>query len=400
MVYIKINILKIHKMNIFRTISQSIQQAAQEYPVVTIVGPRQVGKTTLVRALFSKRPYVNLEDPDVREFALNDPRRFIHQFTEGVVIDEIQHAPILLSYIQVIVDESKRHGQFILTGSQQLDLHAAVSQSLAGRTAIISMLPLSIEELSAQKINLSVDEYLLTGFLPRVYANQLDPKHVYRDYVMTYLERDVRNMTKVHDLALFQKFLRLCAGRVGQVLNQSGLANEVGVSNTTIQHWLSILEASYIIFRLQPYYENFGKRMIKSPKLYFFDVGLVSFLLGIETTQQMSRDPLRGNLFENMVVLELMKMRMNQSLAPNLYYYRDSHHNEIDLIYKKAHELIPIEIKSSESFDKSFVKRLKYFQQLASDKVPTGYVIYAGELEYSVNGFELCNYKNGKRIVE
>lgn len=389
-------------MNISRAISDSIRKAASGYPVVTVVGPRQVGKTTLVRALFPDKPYVNLEDPDIRTFALSDPRRFINQFSAGAVIDEIQHAPLLLSYIQVIVDEAKENGQFILTGSQQLDLHAAVSQSLAGRTAMVSMLPLSLAELTQAHISLTTDEYLLNGFLPRVYANEdrSEAKNIYRDYVMTYLERDVRNMTKVHDLTMFQKFLRLCAGRVGQILNQSSLANEVGVSNTTIQHWLSILEASYIIFRLQPYYENFGKRMIKSPKLYFFDVGLVSYLLGIENTQQISRDPLRGNLFENLVVLECMKKRMNQRLEPNLYYYRDSHHNEINLIYKKASQLIPIEIKSSESFDRGFLKRLKYFQQLVPDKVSSGYVVYAGEMEYSVDGFELLSYRHVDKMYD
>lgn len=383
-----------------REIAKTILNAAKDYPVVTITGPRQVGKTTLVRYLFPDRPYVNLEDPDTRSFALNDPRRFIFQFTEGVIIDEVQHAPLLLSYIQVIVDETHRNGQFILTGSQQLDLHAAVSQSLAGRTALVSMLPLTIAELQNYNILLSVDDYLLTGFLPRIYANKIDAKNVYRNYVMTYLERDVRNMTKVHDLSLFQKFLYLCAGRVGQILNQSSLANDVGVSTTTIQHWLSILEASYLIFRLQPYYENFGKRMIKAAKLYFFDVGLVSFLLGIETSQQMFRDPMRGHLFENMVVLECIKTRINQGLSPNLFYYRDSHHNAIDLIYKKAQQLIPIEIKSSESVDPSFVKQLRYFQQLAPDKVSTGYIVYAGNLEYDFHNFALCSYKNCHQIVK
>lgn len=389
-------------MYVKRAISHKIQEAASLYPVVTVVGPRQVGKTTLIRQLFADRPYANLEDPDIRAFALSDPKRFIHQFPDGAVIDEIQHAPLLLSYIQVIVDETKKNGQFILTGSQQLDLHAAVSQSLAGRTAVISMLPLSIAELQSEKIQLTTDEYLLTGFLPRIYENQnkLDPKTLYRDYVLTYLERDVRNMTKVHDLALFQKFLRLCAGRIGQVLNQTSLANDVGVSNTTIQHWLSILEASYIVFRLQPYYENFGKRMIKSPKLYFFDVGLVSYLLGIENTGQMSRDPLRGNLFENLVVLECMKLRLNQCLEPNLYYYRDSHHNEVDLIYKKAHELIPIEIKSAESVDRSFLKSLKHFQGLLKDRVPAGYIIYGGDLTYLMDSFHLVSYRDVSRVFE
>jgi len=375
-----------------RAATSTLIQSAQEYPVVTLVGPRQAGKTTLARSVFSDKPYANLEDPDILAFATHDPRSFMDQFPRGAIIDEIQNAPKLLSFIQVIVDEQKQNGLFILTGSRQIDLGEAISQSLAGRTAIISLLPLSISELATQQIDLTLDEYLLNGFLPRIYDQNQEPRTAYRNYVKTYLERDVRNMTKVHDLLLFQKFLRLCASRVGSILNQENLANEVGISAPTVNHWLAILEASYVIFRIQPYYENFGKRVIKSPKLYFFDVGLVSYLLDIETTNQMSRDPLRGSIVENLVVLELMKARLNQGLEPNLYYFRDNHRNEVDLIYKKAHELIPIEIKSAQSFDPSFLKRLSYFRELAGDRVPTGFLVYAGS-GYNFNGFQLINYK-------
>lgn len=386
-------------MSFQRNASPTLQQLAADYPVVTIVGPRQAGKTTLTRSLFPHLPYVNLEDPDVLEFATNDPRGFINQFHSGGIIDEIQNAPHLLSFIQVIVDEKKQNGQFILTGSQQLELGEAVSQSLAGRTALMTLLPFSISELAAANIDLDLDEYLLRGFLPRIYDQHLDPKTAYRNYVKTYLERDVRKLSKVHDLLLFQKFLRLCASRVGSVLNQESLSNEVGVSATTIKHWFSVLEASYIVFRIQPYYENFGKRVIKSPKIYFFDVGLVSYLLDIETINQMSRDPLRGSLVENLVVLELVKTRLNQGLDPNLYYFRDNHGHEIDLIYKRAHDLIPIEIKSAQSFDRSFIKKLNYFRELAIDRVPTGYVVYAGHMMYNVDRFQLINYKNVEKIV-
>ena len=383
-----------------RIAADILKKSAGEYPVATVVGPRQVGKTTLVRSVFPDMPYTNLEDPDVLAFAINDARGFIDQFPEGAIIDEIQNAPKLLSYIQVIVDEKKQNGLFILTGSQQLELGEAISQSLAGRTALITLLPLSIPELAAEQIDLELDEYLLRGFLPRIYAQNLEPRTAYRNYVKTYLERDVRKISKVHDLFLFQKFLKLCAARVGSILNQENLSNEVGVSTTTINHWLSILEASYLIFRIQPYFENFGKRAIKSSKIYFFDVGLVSYLLDIESTSQMSRDPLRGNLVENLVVLELMKARLNQGLDPNLYFFRDNHKNEVDLIYKKAHDLIPIEIKSAKSFDHSFLKGLKYFRQLTIDRVPCGYLVYAGSMSYNIDGFRLINYKNVNIITQ
>ncbi|MFI4918394.1 MAG: ATP-binding protein, partial [Legionellales bacterium] len=382
-----------------RLAADILQRSAEQYPVVTLVGPRQAGKTTLTRSVFPNMPYVNLEDPDVLAYATYDPRGFLSQFPQGGIIDEIQNAPKLLSFIQVIVDEKKKNGLFILTGSQQLELGEAVSQSLAGRTALITLLSLSISELAAEKINLDLDDYLLRGFLPRVYAQNLEPRAAYRNYVKTYLERDVRKLTKVHDLLLFQKFLRLCAARVGSVFNQENLGNEVGVSATTINHWLAILEASYLIFRIQPYFENFGKRVIKSPKIYFFDVGLVSYLLDIETKTQMSRDPLRGNLVENLIVLELIKARLNRGLEPNLYFFRDNHGNEIDLIYKKAHELIPIEIKSAQSFDRSFIKKLIYFRELAGERVPTGYLVYSGDLSYQVDGFQLMNYRNVSSII-
>lgn len=386
-------------MNFSRTAAQILEKSAREYPVVTLVGPRQAGKTTLSRSLFPHMPYVNLEDPDVLTFATHDPRGFLDQFPQGAIIDEIQNAPKLLSFIQVIVDEKKQNGLFILTGSQQLELGEAVSQSLAGRTALITLLPLSISELLAENIDLDLDNYLLKGFLPRIYSQQLDPRTAYRNYVKTYLERDVRKISKVHDLLLFQKFLRLCASRVGSVLNQESLGNEVGVSATTINQWFAILEASYLVFRIQPYFENFGKRVIKSPKIYFFDVGLVSYLLDIETNIQMSRDPLRGHLVENLVVLELIKARLNQGLDPNLYYFRDNHGHEIDLIYKKAHELIPIEIKSAKSFDHSFIDQLIYFRNLTGERTPTGYVVYSGELSYQIESFKLINFKNVSKII-
>lgn len=388
-------------MQIPRIAANELKKLASHYPVVTIVGPRQVGKTTLARQTFSDKIYVNLEDPDILAFALNDSRGFMDQYPDGAILDEIQNAPRLLSYIQVIVDETKRAGQFILTGSQQLDLNEAISQSLAGRTAIISLLPLCIQELLRYGVDLDLDDYLLKGFLPNAYVQEIEPRIIYSNYTKTYLERDVRKITKVHDLTLFQKFMRLCASRVGCLLNQESLANEVGISATTVNHWLAVLEASYLIFRIQPYFENLGKRIIKASKIYFFDVGLVSYLINIETKTQMSRDPLRGHLVENLVILELMKARLNHGLEPNLYFFRDSHNNEVDIIYKRAHQLIPIEIKSAKSFDSSFLKGLNYFRGLAPDRVSSGYCVYAGSQSYTVDGFRLINYKNlGDLFVE
>lgn len=290
-----------------RMMQNELELAAKQLPVVTILGPRQSGKTTLVQQTFPLKPYVNMESPHLREFATQDPIHFLEQFPEGAIFDEIQAVPDLLSYVQVRVDASKRKGEFILTGSHQLQLNQAISQSLAGRVAILHLLPLSLEELALANVNKALDETLFEGCYPRILADKLDPTKAYASYVQTYIERDIRVMLNVHNLSLFQKFMTLCASRVGQILNRDSLAGEVGVNAKTIGQWLSILEACYIVYRLPPYFENFGKRVIKTPKIYFCDVGLVAYLLGIESLEQMSRDPLRGNLFENLVVNELMK---------------------------------------------------------------------------------------------
>ncbi|MFZ9035729.1 MAG: ATP-binding protein, partial [Francisellaceae bacterium] len=257
------------------------------------------------------------------------------------------------------------------------------------------LLDLAFRSPCLAAIEMALDDYLLHGFMPAIYAKNIDYHSLYRNYVSTYLEKDVRQITKVHDLLLFQKFFRLCASRIGQLFSHESLANEVGVSSTTISNWLSVLEASYIIFRLPPYYENFGKRLIKSSKLYFFDVGLVSYLLGIENTTQIARDPLRGNIVENLVILELLKARFNKGLDANLYFFRDSHGNEIDIIYKHGHELIPIEVKSALSFNNSFLKGLTYFDTLAGDRVPTGFICYAGQQAFTLQRkFQLINFKD------
>ncbi|MAZ77687.1 MAG: AAA family ATPase [Legionellaceae bacterium] len=383
-----------------RKIKAELLALANDYPVVTVTGPRQTGKTTLVRETFSHKAYVNLEHIATRDLALTDPERFLGQYPNGVILDEVQRAPSLLSYVQVIVDEHQKGGEFILTGSQQLNLHAEITQSLAGRTALLKLLPLSFSELHTFKTFQSVNEYLLHGFYPRIYQKNLEPRRAYRNYFETYIERDLRQLSAIKDLNKFKRFMKLCAGRIGQLLNMDALGNEVGVSIHTISHWISLLESSYIIFLLQPYFENFGKRSIKSPKLYFNDVGLAAYLLDIETTAQMDRDPLRGHLFENMVIVDFIKHRLNQGLDPQIYFYRDSKGREIDMIYKSGDQLIPIEIKSAETFNRHFLKQLQYFKNLVGKRMPTGFIVYAGRTTQAVNDYQLISFDQLENIED
>ena len=396
---LKFNLLGYWSMIIQRDLQPELEQMVREYPVVTLLGPRQAGKTTLVREVFGSKPYLNMESPETRRLAEDDPQGLLSRYPEGAIIDEVQRVPELLSYIQVIIDERKQNGLYILTGSHQLNLHAQITQSLAGRTALLNLLPLSLSELSRYQNITDENQVMHNGFLPRIYAEQQQPTKAYRNYLQTYIERDIRQLINVKDLSAFQKFMTICASRVGQLINYNEISGEIGVSNNTIKEWLSILEASYIIFRLQPYYANIGKRLIKSPKLYFIEVGLAAYLLGIESEQQMSRDPLRGQLFENMVVLELMKQRYNQGLDPHLYFYRDQQKHEVDLVYKKANELIPIEIKSSKTFNSQFVKELNYFLKLFLEQCNQGYVVYAGNQTQKVGWCHLMNYQEAGRIV-
>ena len=383
-----------------RTMQAELVSLAQGYPVVTVIGPRQSGKTTIVQQTFPHKPYVNLEIPDVWELAHTDPRSFLNKYPTGAILDEIQKVPQLLSYIQSIVDENQEKGFFILTGSRQLELHQSITQSLAGRTALATLLPMSLTELEKAQIHLSLDEALLKGGFPRIFKDNLDPTKAYRNYFQTYIERDVRQLIHIKDLIQFQRFVRLCAGRIGQLLNLEGLGGDVGISSHTAREWISVLEASFVIFRLAPYYENFGKRIVKSPKLYFTDVGLACYLLGIENEAQLSRDPLRGNLVENLVVLELMKARLNKGKDPQLYYFRDTHGHEVDVIFQSGHTLIPIEIKASQTFNTDFLKNLKYFQQLVNGRAPTGFLLYAGMQEQQVSPFQVLHYMHASQALE
>ena len=316
------------------------------YPFVTVTGPRQSGKTTLCRAAFPALEYVNLEAPDVREFAQSDPRGFLSRLGEGAILDEIQRAPELLSYLQVLGDEAGRNGLFVLTGSEQSRLPDALGQSLAGRTALLRLLPFSLAGRRRTGASEAVDDILYTGFYPRIHDRVLEARQALGDYVETYVERDVRGIGEIRNFTSFRRFVRLCAGWVGQLANLSALGADAGVSHTTARHWLTILEASFVVFQLPPYFANICKRLIKSPKLYFYDVGLASHLIGIEHAGQPGTHPLRGALFENMVVVEALKHRFNRGRRSNLSFFRDVRGLKCDLLYENANGIGAIEIKS------------------------------------------------------
>ncbi|KKL65625.1 hypothetical protein LCGC14_2153130, partial [marine sediment metagenome] len=351
-----------------------IIELSRSFPVVTITGPRQSGKTTLAKMAFPEKEYVSMEDPGIREYAENDPIGLLNQYPEGAILDEIQRVPDLLSYIQVIVDEKQINGFYILTGSNQFEYIKSISQSLAGRTGILKLLPFSFNEIYTNRETV-VDEILYTGYYPRIFDQKIRPVHFYTSYLMTYLERDIRNIIRVHDLSLFQKFVELCAGRTGQVLNKNSLANECGISNKTIEEWLSVLEASFIIFRLRPYHNNWNKRIVKSPKLYFLDTGFVSYLLRIESAQQIKNHPLRGEIFETFIVNEFLKRRLHFGNRENIYYFRDNNNNEVDLVIDTGYGPVPVEIKSGQTINNNFFKGLDYFSRLQKKYIRAGLVI-------------------------
>ncbi len=384
---------------IARQIETQLRALVKMYPVVTITGPRQSGKTTLAKSVFPQYQYVSLENFDIRQMAQSDPKGFLKSFPAPVVFDEIQRVPELLSYIQTIVDENKTSGQYILTGSHQPLPGESVAQSLAGRTGVLRLLPLSISELRSAGIELERDQYLYQGFMPRLYDTELDAKNLYRDYFATYVEKDLRLMLNVKDLNAFETFIKMLAGRVGQLLNLSALSNDVGVSSQTLSQWLSVLEASFIVFRLPCYFENFGKRLVKSQKIYFTEPGLAAWLLGINSPEQISRDPLFGGLFENMVVVEALKHRLNAGEMPELYFLRDSQGLEADLVFRKNHDhLIPIEIKGGITWNEDFGRNLVKLRKL-SPKFKDAHVIYAGDLTPEVDGIKFVNFKDTASVI-
>ncbi|MFW5635797.1 MAG: ATP-binding protein [Thermodesulfobacteriota bacterium] len=355
---------------------------ASQYPVLTITGPRQSGKTTLCRMIFGDKAYVSLEDVDERGFARSDPRGFLNRFPEGAIIDEVQRAPDLLSYIQTIVDENRKDGFFILTGSQQFELLESISQSLAGRTAMLKLMPFTLTEAYGPDIsNVSLEKMLYTGLYPRIFDKGLDPTEAMSFYVNTYVERDLRMLINVKDLSKFEIFLKLCAGRTGQILNMTSLGNDCGVNHATVKSWLSVLEASYIVKLMRPYYRNFNKRLVKSPKLYFWDTGLAAFLLDIQNEKQMATHPLKGMLFESFVASEMLKHRFNAGKTDHLYFFRDNSGNEVDLICDHGIQLDAVEIKSGQTVASDFFKGLTFLSNL-TDAVRQSYLVYGGEKQF------------------
>lgn len=362
-----------------RDASKVLLRFSQQYPVVTITGPRQSGKTTLVKHLFKNKPYFNLEQISHFEFASNDPEGFIAQMKDGGIIDEIQRVPKLLNQIQAVVDEKKKNGFFILTGSSQFELLSGVSQSLAGRSALFTLLPLSLNELKKAGMNFSNSLNIYQGFMPRIIDEKLYPSEALDFYFRTYVERDLRNLMQIKNLSQFQMFVKMCAGRTGQLLNLSNLGSDAGVSHTTVKEWISILKASYIIFTLEPFSGNISKRLMKAPKLYFYDVGLAAFLLGIENEKQILTHPLYGNLFENMVVCEFLKYRFNCGKPANMNFYRDSSGNEVDIICHLADKLIPVEIKAGMTVRDDFFKGLNYLDKTINNLTDDKIIVYGGD---------------------
>lgn len=381
-----------------REIAHKTIQFASQYPVVTITGPRQSGKTTLCRMLFGKKAYVSLEDVDVRDFARIDPRGFLARFPNGAVIDEIQRVPDLLSYIQTIVDKNQKDGFFILTGSQQFELLEGITQSLAGRTALVRLLPFTLKEAYGTRVKeVTLDKVLYTGFYPRIFDKHLNPTESMGFYINTYVERDLRMLINIKDLSKFEIFLKLCSGRTGQILNLSSLGNDCGVNHVTIKSWISVLEASFIIKLLHPYYKNFKKRLIKAPKLYFLDTGMACFLLGIQNPGQLSTHPLRGSLFESFIVSEMLKARFNAGKTDNQFYFRDNIGNEIDLICDHGTHIVPVEIKSGQTVSRQFFKNLKYFCKL-TDTIKTPSLVYGGDQTFKQQGIQITNWRNLNQI--
>ncbi|MBN7796062.1 ATP-binding protein [Parahaliea mediterranea] len=363
-----------------RNAESRLQHFASGYPVVVVTGPRQSGKSTLVKHAFPDHHYVSLEDLDQREFAETDPRGFLNQFSGGAILDEAQRCPALFSYLQTCVDERQQPGEFILTGSQQFGLLSGITQSLAGRAALLTLLPMTYGELERSgKIGRNLDKILFDGAYPPIFDRGLEPHPWQGNYVRTYLERDVRQLIKVQDLGTFQRFLKLCAGRTGQLLNLSSLANDAGITHNTAKAWISVLEASYIVHLLPPHHQNFSKRLVKTPKLYFLDTGLATWLLGIQNSEQLTAHVHRGALFETWVISELLKARYNSGEISNLYFWRDRSGHEVDLLIDHGTHLSPLEIKSGQTINKDYFKGLEFWQKLAGETAGKAWLVYGGD---------------------
>lgn len=379
-------------MHIQREIAPKIEEALGKFPVVAITGPRQSGKTTLCQMLKPEFAYVNLEDISVRDFAKNDPKAFLETYRDGVIIDEIQYVPDLFSYLQVYTDQRGINGEYLITGSQNFLMLERISQSLAGRVAMFNLLPFSVAELRrGDFVHDNWAEYLLYGSYPRKWTQDIDPFDFYENYLSTYVERDVRMIKNILNLDAFQKFIRLLAGRTGQLFNQSSLGNELGIDNKTVNAWMSLLEASFVAFRLQPYHSNFNKRIVKTPKVYFYDTGLLAYLLGIRTLSDLDVHFAKGQLFENFILLEKMKQALNHKTHEKFYFWRDTGGHEIDILIEKGNKLSAVELKSGKTIHTDFFKGLRKFKNIKPDV--SAYVVYGGRelqkrTEGTVLGFE------------
>jgi predicted AAA+ superfamily ATPase len=365
-----------------RDLENKVCNTAKLFPVLTITGPRQSGKSTLCKMLFPRHDYVNLEAPDVRRFALNDPRGFLSRFKNGAILDEIQRCPEIPSYLQVMVDEEQTKGKWVLTGSQNLALLESVSQSLAGRTGVLHLLPLTHNEIQKFKQSpKTIDQIMLTGGYPAILDQKISPADWQSSYIATYLERDVRSISKITDLVLFQRFVELCAGRTGQLLNLSSLAADAGISQPTAKAWLSVLETSFLVFRLPPFLANLRKRLVKMSKLFFYDTGLVCWLLGIRSANQLKNHPLRGSIFETWIISEIIKHRMNQGLDRGVFFYRDRHGQEIDLLIDHGDKFTAVEAKAGQTISEDIIKKsLRYEKSLSSIKRTQTVIAYTGQM--------------------
>jgi len=388
-------------MALDRAIAPKLLEAAGHYPVVAVTGPRQSGKTTLVRALFPDRPYVLLEDPDRRRQAIDDPRGFLAGFPDGVVLDEVQRAPELFSYLQGIVDDDPIPGRFILTGSQQFGILSGITQSLAGRVAMMSLLPFTLGELADGGLRPDrLEDLLIRGLYPPIYDRKLDPGTWYGNYVVTYVERDVRQLVNIRDLGTFETFLRMCAARCGQLVNLSGLAADCGITHNTARSWLSVLETSYVVHLLPPHFRNFSKRLITSPKLYFLAPGLAAWLLDIRSPEQLATHSMRGPLFEAWVCSEILKGTFNRARRPQLHFWRDRAGLEVDFLVDRGAELIPIEAKSGSTFARDWTASLARWKNVAGAVATDGWIVHGGDDSGLRSGVEALPWRRIDRMVD
>jgi len=365
---------------IHRIISDKVTEAAQKLPVIAVTGPRQSGKSTLVRHIFPNYPYANLEDIQQRQFATEDPRGFLQNLGDKAIIDEIQHVPDLLSYIQVIVDQDKTPGKYVISGSQNLLLMESVSQSLAGRVAIFNLLPFSLEEIKDTSYALhQYEDYVFKGFYPRLYDQDLDPVKWLRDYIQTYVERDLHQIVNVADLGTFRQFLEICAGRIGQMVNFSEIGSQIGVSYHTIHRWMNVLETSFIAYLLRPYHKNYNKRIVKTPKLYFYDTGLACALLNLQHVDDINRHFGKGALFENFIINEILKNHLHRGIQSRLYFWQATGRHEIDLLIDQGTHTVTVEIKSGRTINSDFFNSLSYFQRLSGSLPQNSFLVYGGE---------------------